>query len=80
MLNIDVAINNMKEIIGWEIMAKEKDRRLISAWAGSGKRNNEAMIEEANVIRQALLKAKQEGWRCTIIQSDCKTVVEKNSK
>lgn len=37
----------------------------------------EPIVEEILAITMALIKAREEGWRKIVIESDCKTVVDK---
>ena len=40
-------------------------------------RSSEPIIEKANAIRNALIKAMQKGWRRITIQSNCKNLIKK---
>ncbi|XP_027071883.1 uncharacterized protein [Coffea arabica] len=76
-LNIDAALSTATGKVGWGVIARQADGGILRAWAGSGERYTEAMAEEVNAIRTALIKVGTMGWRKIEIQSDCKGVVEK---
>ena len=75
-MNVDVALSTAKGIVGWGVVARQIDGGILKAWAGSGERHTEAVVEEAATIRTALIKAERMGWRMVEVQSDCKSVVE----
>ena len=76
-VNVDAALSTAKGRVGWGVIARRAEGGILKAWAGSGERYTEAMVEEAHAIRIALIKAGTMGWRKIEIQSDCKGVVEK---
>ena len=75
-LNVDATLSTVEGVIGWGVVARQGKGELLKAWAGRGERHTEAVVEEANAIRLALVKAGRMGWRKIVVQSDCKGVVE----
>ncbi|XP_071924705.1 uncharacterized protein [Coffea arabica] len=75
-VNVDAALSTAKGIVGWGVAARQMDGGVLKAWAGSGERHTEAMVEKATAIRTALIKAGRMGWRKVEVQSDCKGVAE----
>ncbi|XP_027148760.1 uncharacterized protein LOC113749274 [Coffea eugenioides] len=75
-LNVDAALSTANGRVGWGVVARQTDGGILGAWAGSGDRHTEAMVEEATAIRTALIKARTMGWRRIEVQSDCKGVVD----
>ena len=72
MLNAGAAVDQKREGVGQGIVASNKHLGF-----GNDSRRRRAEIEEANAIRTALMKAKEEGWMRIMIQSDDKKVVNK---
>ncbi|XP_027076016.1 uncharacterized protein [Coffea arabica] len=75
-LNVDAALSTVKGVVGWGVVARQENGGMLKAWAGRGERYTEAVVEEANAILIALVKAGRIGRRKVRVQSDCKGVVE----
>ena len=76
-LNTDAALSHKDGKIGWGVVARCSRGKLLGAWAGSEQRCGDPAVEEARAIRKGMSIAMKSGWRDIIIQSDCKSVVEK---
>ncbi|XP_071920735.1 uncharacterized protein [Coffea arabica] len=76
-LNTDAALSHKDGKIGWGVVARCSRSKLLGAWAGSEQRCGDPTVEEARAIRKGMTIAMKSGWRDIIIQSDCKSVVEK---
>ena len=62
---------------GWGIAARNSSGELAGAWARPTEGCAEVQVEEALAIREAMVLAKQMGWRNAELESDCKHVVDK---
>ncbi|XP_027090212.1 uncharacterized protein [Coffea arabica] len=76
-LNTDVALEVKDGRIGWGVVARREDGRVVGAWAGGERRNGIPAVEEALAIRKAIIKARQYRWHKVEIQSDSKQMVDK---
>nr|XP_027122368.1 uncharacterized protein LOC113739352 [Coffea arabica] len=76
-INIDAIVQKSKEKVGWGIVARNFERKLIMAWAMPNKYLSVLVVEKALAIQMALIKAKQKGWKEIEIQSNCKTIIGK---
>lgn len=59
-----VNICRTKKCVGYSIlMQNHNNKKMQMIWAAAEERETEALMEESNVIKLALLLAKEKGWR-----------------
>ena len=75
-LYTDAAISAKMIRTGQGIIARNWKGIILRAKGNVHQRKGTASMEEALAIRNALLMAKQAGWKKIIVHSDCKSVVE----
>ena len=76
-LNTDAALNQRARRAGWGIVARDWRGKLVASWACPSFTCSEPKLEEALAIRTAMGTATVEGWEKVIIETNCKTVVDK---
>lgn len=70
MLNFDTALDQKRGKVGWTIVPRDAQGATLGVWAGSESRVSDLEIEEALAIRNALIKARQEGCQRVVVQFD----------
>ncbi|XP_027086455.2 uncharacterized protein [Coffea arabica] len=76
-INTDAALDQKHNRGGWGVVARNSSGELVGAWARPTEGCAEAQVEEALAIREAMVIAKQMGWRKVELESDCKLVVDR---
>lgn len=76
-LNTDAAMDMRNSRVSWSIVARNQKGEIVKVWAGSEQRKGDPLVEEADAVRRALIKAKAEGWENIEVQSDCKAAIER---
>lgn len=79
-LNTDAAIKQQQRKTGWGVIAQGENGVVKEVWAGGSNRQGDPAVEEALVIRTALVKARERGWKKMVVYSDCKGIIEKTKE
>ncbi|XP_071928203.1 uncharacterized protein [Coffea arabica] len=74
-INSDAALYQKMDKVGWGMVARDWQWKVLGAWAVPNSSYSNPKLEEAMVLRAAMLVAKQQGWRSVESETDCLQVV-----
>ncbi|XP_027175077.1 uncharacterized protein LOC113774674 [Coffea eugenioides] len=75
-INSDAALQQNEGLAGWRMVARDWKGNVLGAWAIPNSSCSNPKLEESMALRAAMVKAKQQGWRRVMFESDCLMVVE----